>query len=358
MGISEDLSVKYVQLNMIILQEMKIFKKYIISFIIIYFTLFKINFAQDPTFSQFYANSLYLAPSFAGAADANRLSLNYRDQWPGISRVYNTYSFSFDKALPQFNSGIGILATYDVAGSGDLSTTNIGAIYSYDFNITKSWHLRPGVQFKFYYLGLDINKLIFNTQVSLAGNTPVIIPPQFNNVGGIDYEVSIISYNDRIWGGITLDHLFGPKISFYGDNGKVPIKTSLFGGWQIYKKTRLKQQEQDIISIAIILQKQGNFYQSDVGVYYYIHPLVFGIWYRGIPFYKVTATTLQAGDAVIGLVGMKTKQVDIGYSYDFTISNLFKASGGAHEISVIYRFNAMNMLKTNKRLKALPCPSF
>jgi type IX secretion system PorP/SprF family membrane protein len=332
--------------------------KNIICLLTLLFFIFKNGFSQDPTFSQFYANSLYLAPSFAGEIEGNRFSLNYRDQWPAISRVYNTYSFSFDKSLSNFNSGIGLLATYDVAGSGNLSTTNIGVLYSYDFNITKEWHVRPGVEFKFYYLGLDINKLIFNTQISNAGNIPVILPPQFNNIGGIDYTTSILIYNDNIWGGFTLDHMFKPKLSFYGDNTTVPIKISLFGGWQIYKRTRLRQSEQDIVSLAMILQKQGQFYQSDVGVYYYVHPLVFGIWYRGIPFLKVSHTTLQAGDAIIGLVGIKTKQFKFGYSYDFTISNLYSSTKGAHEVSMIYEFNALHLLKKSGRMKAMPCPEF
>jgi type IX secretion system PorP/SprF family membrane protein len=336
---------------------MKVIKRFIILVSLI--LLFLQNcICQDPTFSQFYANPLYLAPSFAGAIEGNRFSLNYRDQWPAIPGVFNTYSFSFDKALPNFNSGIGILATYDVAGSGNLSTTNIGVLYSYDFNINKQWHIRPGVEFKFYYLGLDINKLIFNSQVSGAGNVPVVLPPQFNNIAGVDFTSSAVAYNDNAWGGFTLDHMFKPKLSFYGDNATVPIKISLFGGWQIFKKTRLRQSDQDIVSIAMILQKQGKFYQSDVGVYYYVHPLVFGIWYRGIPFIKVPYTTWQAGDAIIGLVGIKTKQFKFGYSYDFTVSSLYNSTKGAHEISLIYEFNALHLLKKMQRIKSIPCPDF
>ena len=89
-------------------------------------------FAQDMTFSQFYANKLYLAPSFAGATEQYRVALNYRNQWPSVPGVFHTYSVSFDMALPNFNSGIGVLAMHDVAGSGNLSTTNVGLLYSYD----------------------------------------------------------------------------------------------------------------------------------------------------------------------------------------------------------------------------------
>lgn len=308
---------------------------------------------QDPTFSQFYANSLYLAPSFTGATEEYRFSVNYRNQWPSIPGVFHTYSISFDKAMPAFNSGIGVLATYDVAGSGNLSTTNIGLLYSYDFNINKEWHIRPGVNFKFYYLGLDIAKLVFNSQITGTGTTPSITPPPFDNVADVDFATSVMAYNDRTWGGITVDHLLVPKTSFYGDDATIPIKVNIFGGMQIIKHTRLRQKLQEVMSVAMNFQKQAKYYQTDVGLYYYKDPLIFGLWYRGIPL-----VTSQAGDAIIGLVGIKTSNIHIGYSYDFTISNLISSTGGAHELALIYEFNNLSLGQQRKRIRAIPCPEF
>jgi type IX secretion system PorP/SprF family membrane protein len=324
--------------------------KYIL---ILAFILSVDGYSQDPTFSQFYANPLYLAPSFAGATQEYRLGMNYRNQWPSIPGVFNTYSISFDKAMPNFNSGIGVLATYDVAGSGDLSTTNIGLLYSYDFNINKQWHIRPGVNFKFYYLGLDIYKLIFNSQITGSGTSPSLYPPPFENVADVDFATSALVYNDRIWGGFTLDHLLLPKTSFYGNDSNVPVKFNLFGGIQVLKKTRLRVKLQEVLSIAMNFQRQAKFYQTDIGLYYYKDPLIFGLWYRGIPL-----VTSQAGDAIIGLVGIKTSQLHIGYSYDFTISNLIGSSGGAHEVSLVYEFTSFTFGSQRKKIRAIPCPEF
>ncbi|MBG0861316.1 MAG: PorP/SprF family type IX secretion system membrane protein [Bacteroidales bacterium] len=320
---------------------------------ILSFVIFTDSFGQDPTFSQFYANALYLAPSFVGATEEYRLSINYRNQWPAIPGVFHTYSISFDKALPNFNSGIGVLATYDVAGSGDLSTTNIGLLYSYDFNINQDWHIRPGVNFKFYYLGLNIYKLIFNSQMTGSGTTPPITPPPFDNVADVDFATSALVYNDRIWAGFTLDHLLFPKTSFYGDEATVPLKFNLYGGLQLMRKTRLKVKMHEVLSVALNFQKQAKFYQTDVGVYYYKDPLIFGLWYRGIPF-----ATSQAGDAIIGLLGIKTSQLHIGYSYDFTISNLISSTSGAHEVSLVYEFSSFKINPERRKIRAIPCPEF
>ena len=317
------------------------------------FILFLDSYGQDPTFSQFYANPLYLAPSFAGATEEYRLGLNYRNQWPAVPGVFHTYSISFDKAMPNFNSGFGILASYDVAGSGDLSTTNIGLLYSYDFSISNDWHIRPGVHFKFYYLGLDIYKLIFNSQLTGSGTSPSVYPPPFDNVADVDFATSALAYNDRIWAGFTLDHLLVPKTSFYGDDANVPIKFNLFGGIQLIKKTRLRVKLQETLSIAMNFQRQAKFYQTDVGLYYFKSPLIFGLWYRGIPF-----MTSQAGDAIIGLIGYKSDNLHIGYSYDFTISNLIGSTAGAHEISLVYEFTSFSLGTQKKRIRAIPCPEF
>ena len=79
---------------------------------------------------------------------------------------------------------------------------------------------------------------------------------------------------------------------------------------------------------------------------------MFGLWYRGLPL-------IDDGfdrDAVVLLVGYKTKYLHIGYSYDFTISQLVGATGGSHEISCMYEF-ATNKRKKRK-IHALPCPEF
>ena len=53
--------------------------------------------AQDPAFTQFYANPLYLNPAMAGSHGCPRFALNYRNEWPQLSGNYVTYSASYDQ---------------------------------------------------------------------------------------------------------------------------------------------------------------------------------------------------------------------------------------------------------------------
>ena len=104
---------------------------------------------------------------------------------------------------------------------------------------------------------------------------------------------------------------------------------------------------------------QGNtFTQLDVGLNYHIDPISVGVWYRGKPFQKSVINSVTQ-DAFILYLGLYFKSLTIGYSYDFTISELQTASGGAHEISIVYEFNTRSTRKDiKKKYRLIPCPTF
>src|SRR5215510_8547591 len=87
-------------------------------------------FGQDPEFTQFYANPLYLNPAFAGSQKCPRVSLNYRNQWPALSGNFVTYSASYDQFYDPIAGGVGILILNDQAGEGTLTTTNASLMYA------------------------------------------------------------------------------------------------------------------------------------------------------------------------------------------------------------------------------------
>jgi type IX secretion system PorP/SprF family membrane protein len=315
-------------------------------------------FPQDPQFSQFYSNYLYLAPSFAGLSVKNRIAFNYRNQWPDIKYGYQTYSVSFDKFVEKFNSGIGVLAYQDVAGSGRLRTTSLGIQYSYDFSITENWHARPGLHFNYTERGIDFEKLLWNDQISASGNAPVSAElAPMNRVGDIDFSTSVLTYSGKIWLGASVDHLLRPNQSLYyyegeeGNPAKVPIKYSFFGGVKFIRPEHLLRPIPTSIQLAFLYRQQQQFRQLDLGVYWYHSPLVAGIWYRGIPLHKEFFNR----DAFTLLIGIKTKNTNIGYSYDFTVSKLITNTGGSHELSISYTFKTRPI---KHKPKAVPCPEF
>jgi len=307
--------------------------------------------AQDPQFSQFYANPLYLAPSFAGAAGGSRICANVRDQWVALPSTFMTYSFSYDHYFSKFNSGFGLLGYKDAAGTGQLGTLSIGAQYSYNFKISETIYGRPGLHFSYRETGLAWDKLEFIDEVMLDGSSTggTGEPTALAKTRDVDLALSALIYSKRIWAGVTVDHILRPNISLYADKTIVPVKVSFFGGVELVRKSRLLKPDEETMTLAYLFKKQGSYTQLDLGIYWFKNPLVLGLWYRGIPPFNS-----QRGDAFIILVGYRSKNFNIGYSYDLTISNLIGQAIGSHEVSMSFRFA---IPRRNKK-GAVPCPEF
>src|ERR1043166_7020402 len=136
--------------------------------------------AQDPQFTQFYANPLYLNPAFAGTARCPRICMNWRNQWPNLSGRYITYSGSFDMHMDALAGGIGVLVTTDDQAHGTLKTTNASLLYSYQAVINREFSLKFGLQATFMQKSLDVNNLHFGDMIDprrgFVWNTREAIP--------------------------------------------------------------------------------------------------------------------------------------------------------------------------------------
>lgn len=336
--------------------DIKMFRLIIVLLIVLIIS--KVAGAQDPQFSQFYSNPLYLAPSFAGLSGETRISSNYRLQWPGMPGAYHTYTVSLDHAINTFNSGIGVYLLKDKAGSGNLSSLNIGLQYAYNLKINEYWHCVPGLYFSYLERSIDFAKLTWHDQISPSGtsiSTGETLP--IDKVHALDFGTSVLAYSDKFWFGFSLDHFLRPNQSFYlvenssKEIGHIPFKYSVFGGTKLINKGRLYRPYDTSIQLAFLFKSQDKYKQLDMGMYWYRSPFVLGFWYRGIPVFK----PFPNQDALIILVGYKLDYFSIGYSYDFTISRLIARTGGAHELSLSYSFNT----KTTKRKpRIVPCPDF
>lgn len=298
--------------------------------------------SQDTQFSQFYAAPLHLAPSFAGASGGSRLVLNYRNQWPQIPGAFVAYSFSFDHYFPRYRSGLGVIFFRDQAGSGNLALTRGGLNYSYNFRVTPNWTVRPGIQFVYEQRTIDFFRLIFEDQIapdgSIGPSNSMVNP--IDRISYFDAASSVIAYSDNMWGGIALANMMMPNQSMTSDEiSRIPIRTSIFGGYRINYGGNYADQEAESLSFTMHYKNQGKFNQFDIGTYWTKNPVFIGLLYRGIPVFNNTANGFLNNDALIFMGGIRTESMRIGYSYDFTISRLVNNTGGAHEISIIYEFN-------------------
>lgn len=320
--------------------------------------------AQDPQFSQYYAAPLYLNPAFAGSTQQGRAGLNYRNQWPGLEAKFNTVSAYIDYFFEDYNSGVGMIITSDREGLAGLRSHAIGLQYAYQLNLTKDIAFRPGVQVGIMNRDLNFGRLTFGDQYDNNGFIGTPSAEVFNTGMSktfFDLSGGGLLYSKNFWLGYAMHHVLEPNQSFIGEESYLPRKSSIHGGYRYAfrsapGRTMFDGVRERSITPNFQYKFQGQFDQLDLGVYLTIEPIVFGMWYRGIPF--KTYEEFHNNESAVFLIGFTAKDLNIGYSYDVTLSTLGIASGGAHEISISYEFSFADPRRPPKNVRKIPCPKF
>lgn len=311
--------------------------------------------AQDPHFSQFYANPLYLNPALTGSNIGPRYLLNYRNQWSSIPG-FTTYAASFDQYYDKMQGGVGIQALSDNAGAGIFSLNRVSASYAHFLKLNNKWSLRSGFRAAYGQYSVNASNWIFNDQLDaklgLIRNTSTepLYTLGINNRSYADFAAGFMAFSDNFYGGIAFDHVTTPNISIIrGGFTELPMKMTINAGANfLMNKFAGTSKPATYISPNLIYMNHGPFSQLNLGAYVNREPFTAGIWYR---------QSGANGDAVILLGGIQTKNFRFGYSYDITVSRLRQATTGTHEISVGVMLDKYTR-PSKKKIERIKCPAF
>ncbi len=300
--------------------------------------------AQDPVFTQFYNAPLELNPAFAGNSYTPTIALNYRNQWPGVSNTYQTYAASYDQFLDRYNSGVGLNILSDNAGNGAIKTIKISGLYSYKLKVNDDLHLKIGLEAAAIQTRLDWATFSFPDQVDpefgvvspggIPFPTSEIQPDNLSN-SFLDVSTGLLLYSPLFYAGMTFNHITNPDNSFLdGGNDIVglPFRLSMHGGMQLNFDRGNKKDEGAFITPNVLYVRQADFSQLNVGAYGSVRSFFVGGWYRH---------AFTNPDAIIATVGVRAGIFKIGYSYDFTVSDLGINTGGSHELGILINFESI-----------------
>ncbi|MDP3556440.1 MAG: PorP/SprF family type IX secretion system membrane protein [Bacteroidota bacterium] len=334
-------------------------KKYLV---LLFVLLFFKEQAQNYQFSQFYAAPTYLNPAFTGANACSRLAMNYRNQWSSIPGTFTTYQVSYDHFVKNINSGLGLQFFSDKAGSGNLKTTQFSALYAYQLQINKEFAARAGFSAGGVQRSVDYNSLIFGDQIARGGAATSIEGNSFVRTTYFDASIGMLFYSAQSWLGFSINHINRPNQSLLESSSQLPSDIKVHGGHKFLlegddSESNKKGAEKNSISVVANYKKQQKFNQLDIGLYYSRNFIVVGAWYRGIPLRK-PYPWYRNNDALVFLVGVSADKLNVGYSYDYTVSKLINInSGGTHEISMSYQFCSQKKKKKKKAI-LISCPKF
>ena len=163
----------------------------------------------------------------------------------------------------------------------------------------------------------------------------------YNNRNYISLAMGMLAYSEKIWIGGSIYNLNEPNISFTNEKLNLDRLYSFHLGFTIDK---LK------MSPSLHFKKKSKFKQLDIGTYFNLDHINFGLWYRGVPI-----DSNNNFNSVISSLGINFKAFIMSYSYDYNFSDL-SDSGGSHEISIIYNFNFLGKKIPPKNARFLQCP--
>ena len=311
--------------------------------------------AQDVGFSQFYANPLYLNPAFAGTAVAPRISLTYRGQWPGLVSAFTTVSASYDQYVNDLHGGLGVILMTDRVGDhGALSTNTVGAMYAFNFRVSRTVNISAGLQVSLMNTNLRWDENLrfpdqIHPEMGITHQTGAQ-PPDKTSKWGVDFNAGVVAYGSKWYAGVAAAHLTQPNVAFYSES-PLPMKITVHGGGLINVSEEERRQSSlglgsPIISPNIVYQYQGGMHYFNYGVYLDWMPFLVGVWFRN---------GVENADAFIFQVGVQQDYFKVGYSYDVTVSKLANSTAGAHEVTLGVM---LPVPEQKKKVRAIRCPSF
>lgn len=327
-----------------------------IFFVLSLFLLSSQVFAQDPEFSQFYANPIYTNPAFAGSSTVGRIVTNVRSQWPNIAGSLRTISASYDEHFDNINGGIGIMAVADEAGSGLLETFSLKAIYSYQIIITRNITMRAAIEASYNQKSINFGKLTFSDMIVLQQGFVYATnePPPSPTVNYANFAAGGVIYSNRFYAGFAAHNITEPNQSFYDQAGNnknasavdiIPIRYTAHAGMVIPLIQGNPKNESNLWP-NILYMKQRQYAQLNLGIYYNKGPIIVGVYYR---------QTTGNSDAMIALIGIRKDKLRFGYSYDRTFSNASYGAPDSHEISLAFE---LRKHVPKKSIRAIKCPEF
>ena len=347
------------------------------------------NYAgQEPVFSQYYFNPMYLNPALSGMDNNFRLFVNNKNQWSKVPAQFNTSSISFDTWQNHQNSALSMLYSTGNEGESYFRTDRFhfgGAYRLFDvFPSPIAW------QFGFHYQNitkrLDWSRMVFSDELDpYLGNvysTSFIIPNsnRFNTSNlalgtVITYHIKRGTKSRRFHLPIDLDIEIGLAVhdfiqrgnSFVNDTYKSNRRYTLHGSmiWP-FSKNKISGG----VKHSALYVEQGNLSTLQIGLAeMWIYPLHLGLFYRQ----QMTSLDddFDRFEALYFIFGYQkvfeqsNLSITMSYSRDFTISELGAYSGGTNEISLILEsiegglFAGLMSAKRHKRSKyrSIPCYS-
>ena len=300
--------------------------KKLILFVFFFLSILKATAQQEPHFTQYMSNMSVINPAYAtGTPSVLNLGTLYRHQWAGIKGAPKTMTlFAHTPINDKIETGISLVS--DDIGDGAKKETNVFADFAYILQLDETQKLSFGLKAGFSNISTNFNGFKLNsgdvsTDLAFEENVNETTP----NIG-----VGAYYFTDNYYVGLSVPNILKSEHSG-ASNGQI----NSFGSRKVHGYLT-------------------GGYVFDINENFKLKPAAMAIFVEGSPVsVDLTANVLynekfelgaayRFGDAVSVLMNVNvTPNLKIGYSYDYTTSNLSQFNSGSHEIVLLYNLNLL-----------------
>lgn len=274
---------------------------------------------QDPMYTQYQNDPILINPAYAGSR--GNLSLNgvFRKQWVGMDWPITTTSITVNSPFLNYKIGVGFTFINDQIGPQQ--QTGLYLDYAYHIRFPKNRTLSMGLKAGFNIFDRDLvglNTQDYDPWIYETDRDPLFLP----NVG-----IGAYYYTENFYTGFCIPKLFRNDLDTEENtNELIPREDRTYYIMAGYV----------FDAIEPVLKLKPEFLTRFItgappSVELSLTAIAFDTFWGGIKW--------RIGDAIAGSVRWQiNRQLQIGYSYDFTNSRLSDYSNGTHEIYINYVF--------------------
>lgn len=278
------------------------------------FLTFQINAQQDPQFTQYFDNALFVNPAYAGSTGMLTATTIHREQWVGFEGRPSSTTISLHTPSSYESVGLGLTAVRDVIGP--LSQTMFYGDFSYSLKLTEKSKLSFGLK-----AGLNV----ISSQTSLLQTTQsndINLMTNFRSRINPNFGFGVYYHTPKFFAGLSTPKLIEQSIDgteknkekrhYFGIVGAViPVNSN----WKIRPTSQVKATIGAPISIDLSV---AGIYQDKVW---------FGSMYR-----------LNAAFGVFAQYQI-SPSFRIGLASDFSTTQIRKFNYGTYEFLLSYDFS-------------------
>ncbi|WP_299253708.1 type IX secretion system membrane protein PorP/SprF [uncultured Aquimarina sp.] len=274
---------------------------------------------QEPQYSQYMYNMSTVNPAYVtNQSGLISTGLLYRRQWTGIEGSPETANVFGNIPLSE---KIELSVNYVNDRIGDAISTNNNF-----FNIDFAYITRISERFKMSYgLKAGINSFKLDASGSDVADDPAFAAN--NSELQLNIGAGLFLFSNNFYAGISSPNLLPNDVAVDGI-GISQSKTHLYGVtgfvFDLVDEVKLKPS-------MVIKQVLDSPLTFDVS----LNSLIYNKFELGVSY--------RYEDAFIALAGFNiTRNLKVGYSYDFSTSELSGYNNGSHEIILLYNFDLLN----------------